>query len=161
MTKRLFDDILSSDTFREEFFIAEAQSRLGDLMEIKGITRAELARRLDVSRARVTQIFSDESKNFTVRLLVRSFLALGEEPMIISRSEYTKLQDRFADRKETSGQSATATVEGLTEAVIANLLRANVGERAVDGDRPKRISAAGDWAAAGLNVIPFREKANG
>ena len=66
--------------FAEEDFVVEAQIFLHQIMEKKGLTRADLARAMGVSRARVTQIFSDDCKNFTVRLLARAAHALGEVP---------------------------------------------------------------------------------
>jgi transcriptional regulator with XRE-family HTH domain len=68
--------------FAEEDFVVEAQTFLHSLMEEKGFSRADLARAMGVSRARVTQIFSDECKNFTVRLLARAVHALGEIPIM-------------------------------------------------------------------------------
>lgn len=65
--------------FAEEAAVVEVQSLLHQLMENKGWSRADLARAMNVSRARVTQIFSDECKNLTVRLLARAMTALEEE----------------------------------------------------------------------------------
>ena len=161
MVNNVFGDIIHSDIFREEFFVAEVQARLSEMMESKGVSRAELARRLDVSRARVTQIFSDEYKNFTVRLLVRSFLALGEEPMLVCRSEFASLQEGRASATTAPPTSEPPTADGIAEAVIASLLRASIGERPMDSERAKRVSDARDWASAGSNVIPLRERAYG
>ena len=66
----------------EEGFVADVQSFLQELMEERGITRAELARRLGVSRPRITQMFSDECRNLTIRLLARVVHALGDRPTI-------------------------------------------------------------------------------
>lgn len=161
MTNNVFSEIFVSDTFREEFFVAEVQARLSEMMEEKGVTRAELARRLDVSRGRITQIFSDECKNLTVRLLVRGFLALGEQPIIVSRSEYDRLKDNHPRAASTASQTGSQDFDGIAEAVIANLLRASIGERSVDNERAKRTTKPSDWASAGSNVIPMRERANG
>jgi transcriptional regulator with XRE-family HTH domain len=68
--------------FAEEDFVVELQTSLHRMMEEKGMTRADLARAMGVTRARVTQIFSDECTNFTVRLLARAYHALGETPEI-------------------------------------------------------------------------------
>lgn len=68
--------------FAEEAFIVDAQLFLYELMESKGMSRAELARAMGVSRARITQIFSDECKNFTMRLFARAVHALGESPRL-------------------------------------------------------------------------------
>jgi transcriptional regulator with XRE-family HTH domain len=71
-----FGEILGSDEFREELFIAETQARLSQMLDDKGVSRAELARKLSVSRARVTQIFADDANNLTLKLLARSLLPL-------------------------------------------------------------------------------------
>lgn len=65
-------------TFAEEAFVVDVQSFLHHMMEEKGISRADLAKAMGVSKARVSQIFSDEAKNFTVRLLARAAHAMGE-----------------------------------------------------------------------------------
>lgn len=72
--------------FAEEAAVVEVQSLLHQLMEDKGWSRADLARAMNVSRARVTQIFSDECKNLTVRLLARAMIALDEEFTISVKS---------------------------------------------------------------------------
>lgn len=68
--------------FAEEDFVVHLQTSLHEMMEEKGMTRADLARAMGVTRARVTQIFSDDCTNFTVRLLARAYHALGETPDI-------------------------------------------------------------------------------
>lgn len=74
--------------YAEEALVINAQGLLHQLMEEKGISRADLARAMGVSRARVTQIFSDECKNFTIRLWARALFALGEEAVVTyARSE--------------------------------------------------------------------------
>jgi transcriptional regulator with XRE-family HTH domain len=73
--------------FAEEAAVVDAQSLLHQLMEAKGWSRADLARAMNVSRARVTQIFSDDCKNFTVRLLARAMSALGEELHLSAKSQ--------------------------------------------------------------------------
>lgn len=162
MKNDIFAKLLASDQFKEEFLVAEAQARLSQLLDDKGVCRAELARRLNVTRARVTQIFSDEAKNLTFRLLIRSYLALGEEPVIVPRSEYDALK---AKRSETQANEKSSTpqdaVDGMAEAVIAKLLRATIGERQVESERLKRNDDAKEWASAGSNVIALRERAYG
>lgn len=64
--------------FAEEALIVDAQLFLHNLMEEKGISRSRLASLLGVSKARVSQIFSDECENMTLRLLARAAFALGE-----------------------------------------------------------------------------------
>lgn len=93
----------------EEGFVVEVQSFLQELMNAEGISRAELARRMGVSRARVTQIFSDECKNLTVRLLAKAAHALGQEPSI--ESELTRrLRSRRDDEDREALISASPNV---------------------------------------------------
>jgi transcriptional regulator with XRE-family HTH domain len=75
-----------SAIFAEEALVVDAQSFLHRLMVEKGINRTQLANAMGVSKARVSQIFSDECKNFTVRLLARACHALGEEPRLSSQT---------------------------------------------------------------------------
>ena len=68
--------------FAEEAFVVDVQILLNQIMIEKGFSRADLARALNVSRARITQIFSDECKNLTVRLLARAMYSMGENPSL-------------------------------------------------------------------------------
>lgn len=73
------EDMERDRIYAEEAAVVNAQSLLHSIMEQKGVSRADLARAMDVSRARITQIFSDDCSNFTVRLLARALYALDEE----------------------------------------------------------------------------------
>lgn len=90
-------EIEKDAVFAEEDFVVEAQTFLHSLMEEKGVSRSELARAMGVSRARVSQIFSDECKNFTVRLLARATHALGEAPIVTRRSSDASKQQSKRD----------------------------------------------------------------
>jgi transcriptional regulator with XRE-family HTH domain len=83
----------------EEGFVVEVQSFLQELMSARGMTRAELARAMGVSRARVTQIFSDECTNLTIRLLARAVHALGEVPNVDSELTRRRRTDRERENK--------------------------------------------------------------
>lgn len=87
-----------STVFAEEAFVVDVQAFLYQLMEEKNISRADLAKAMGVSRARVTQIFSDECKNFTVRLLARAMHALGEKPRLAC--DWSELQAQIAAEHE-------------------------------------------------------------
>lgn len=60
----------------EESLILEATERITEVMDAEGISKAELARRLDKSRAYVTQVL-DGSRNMTLRTLSDLAFALG------------------------------------------------------------------------------------
>jgi transcriptional regulator with XRE-family HTH domain len=158
----IFNNIIQGAEFREELFVAQSQARLSEMLDDKGVSRAELARKLGVSRARVTQIFSDEATNLTLRLLARSFLALEEEPVILTRSEYERLKD--GTNSQPSGARGSdkrrRSTDGLSTSLIADLLRANDIE--LDQERPgRRPDNAKQWAEAGSNVVPLRRSTNG
>jgi transcriptional regulator with XRE-family HTH domain len=79
---RLIDD--SDAIIAEDTLIADVQFAIHNLMEAKGMSRADLARALKVSDARISQIFHDNPKNLTLRTLARIFHVLGEEPQLTS-----------------------------------------------------------------------------
>lgn len=83
----------------EESFVVDVQSYLQELMDLRGLTRSQLAAAMGVSRARVTQIFSDECTNLTVRLLARAAHALGEEPEVTSASVRSLRDERLNARQ--------------------------------------------------------------
>lgn len=85
------DALEQKRVFAEEAAVVDAQTLLHSVMERKGISRADLARSMNVSRARVTQIFSDECTNFTVRLLARALYALGEDLVLLTKRDANEL----------------------------------------------------------------------
>ena len=64
----------------EESFILDAQMTVQRILNEKGITQAELARRLDVGESYVSQMLGDSARNFTLRTVARVMTALGETP---------------------------------------------------------------------------------
>lgn len=80
----------------EEELIADAQMYLLNLMAQKRVSKAELARLLGVSNSAVSQMFSLEPKNLSLRKLARVAAILGER---ISVSQQRKVdRARRADR---------------------------------------------------------------
>lgn len=69
------DEMISA----EESLIADVQVVIHNLMLERRISRADLARALGVSDARVSQMFSDAAPNLTLRTIARVFRVLGEE----------------------------------------------------------------------------------
>ena len=65
----------------EEGFVADLQGFLQELLNLKAMSRADLARALGVTPARVSQIFSDDC-NITVRQFAKTVHALGEQPTV-------------------------------------------------------------------------------
>lgn len=103
----------SGNLFAEERLIADVQYRIQKLMNLKGTTRAELARRLDVSEARVSQIFSQSPRNLTLRTVADIFNVLGEECKLTSPSlDRAEREGRGADVENRSTQPAYLQGEG-------------------------------------------------
>jgi transcriptional regulator with XRE-family HTH domain len=67
------DEMISA----EEALIVDVQVAIHTLMLDRGLSRADLARELDVSQARVSQMFSDDAKNLTLRTVARILRVLG------------------------------------------------------------------------------------
>lgn len=74
-------DAAGERIFAEEAFVVEVQVAIHGLMKRLGVSQKELAKRLSLSEARVSQIFADEC-NITVRTLARIYHALGATPQI-------------------------------------------------------------------------------
>lgn len=72
--------------YAEEKLVARAQSLLEGILQEKGMSKTDLAKKMGVSKARVSQIFSD-NQNFTFRLMAKAFYALGEELSLCREAE--------------------------------------------------------------------------
>lgn len=81
-TKTQFEQLMESPEFRRlyaiEGLVTEAGEFIARLMQERGVTKADLARRLGKSRAYITQMLSG-SANLTVRTLAEVAYALGAE----------------------------------------------------------------------------------
>lgn len=74
-------DLRSSPEFAEERLVSSFQSLLQETLDRRGMSKSDLAKKMGVSKARVSQMFSD-SQNFTLRLIANAFFALDEEVSI-------------------------------------------------------------------------------
>lgn len=81
-----FSDNELREAYVEESLVADVQHDIVGLMKAKGVSRAELARRLRVSAPYVSQILGDEDANLTLRTIARVYDALGERATISSSS---------------------------------------------------------------------------
>lgn len=64
----------------EESFILDAQMTVQRILNERGITQAELARRMGVGESYVSQMLGDSAKNLTLRTVARVMTALDETP---------------------------------------------------------------------------------
>ena len=69
----------------EDEFVADAQMYLLNLMQNQGVTKAELASRLGVSRSAVSQLFSLEPSNLSMKKFARVAAALGSKVSVASQ----------------------------------------------------------------------------
>ncbi len=103
------------------------------LMESEGVTQKELAGKIGVSPARVTQILSGE-RNLTIKTIVKIATAMGMRPRI----------DFTAKRKPSSWREAMAKME----------LRAKSAMTSQEGQ-----PVQSQWAHQQKNRIPFAKSA--
>ena len=78
LTERLTSTPDGQKVWQQERCIFETTERLCELMELQGVSRTELAKRLGTSKGYVTQLL-DGSANMTLRTLSDVYLALGYE----------------------------------------------------------------------------------
>lgn len=103
-------------TYEEELLLGEATENVSALLRSLGISQRELARRLNVSEARVSQIVSG-AENLTLRSLAALGWALGVrfelDPIAMSRAERrgTPAEDDAAAPDWLSRLRPTARVE--------------------------------------------------
>lgn len=79
LNKELFGprDESEEDIFAVENFIFDVQMSLAEKMKEQNITRSDLADRLNLSRARISQLFSNNTGNMTLATLARITQALN------------------------------------------------------------------------------------
>lgn len=92
------DDEELRGEFAEEGFIAEVQYEISLMLKRNDVSRSELARRLGVSAAYVSQLLGDSGGNLTCRTIARIYSALDECPKLCSRKA-------FEARAQASGMS--------------------------------------------------------
>lgn len=138
MTEKLERDVI----FAEEAFIADVQFAIHNLMLDKKVSRAKLARALNVSQPRITQMFGDTAKNLTLRTVARVFHILGEEPRISSERLDQLLHSPEAMRDVASEKwkdEGLIKLLGLTEAELQNCV--DPFEQSNDNDLEVAIAA--------------------
>ncbi|WP_417554331.1 helix-turn-helix domain-containing protein [Microbacterium sp.] len=81
--------------YAQEAAMIDASELLATALETSGISRAELARRLGVSRGEITDRLKGE-RNITIRTLAETLHALGER--LVLNSELPRTDPRSRDR---------------------------------------------------------------
>lgn len=92
------DDPGYAATYAEESAMVDAAELIAEALEASGISRAELARRLNVSRSEITSRLIGE-RNITVRTLATTLHALGSTlELSAARPEPARLERRLSER---------------------------------------------------------------
>lgn len=125
----------------EESFILDAQMIIQRMLNEKGITQADLARRMGVGESYISQMLGDSARNLTLRTVARVMTALDETP-------------RLMVEREVAGR-ADSSVSYQSQADFGPW-----GEIAIldpDVDRPLIRWSAEDWAVANENDVAMPE----
>ena len=97
----------------EADFILAVQCEIQKLLNTKGLRARDLSKRLNVTEARVSQMFGEQAKNLTLKTIARIFYHLGETAYITTQEEF--------DRAITSARGHLAieddqwTVSGIVD----------------------------------------------
>ena len=93
------------------------------LMEEQGLSRADLAARMNVSRAYVTQVLNARP-NLTLRSVAQLAIALGARPSVHLRTEATQLQEASAQTATTwiPSTNSMTTFISYTNSMAATLV---------------------------------------
>ena len=170
----------NSAEFAEEKLVASVQSLLEEILQKRGLNKADLARKMGVSKARVSQIFSD-NQNFTLRLLASAFHALDEELVLNVSSGRIEFK---GDGCEPSDSNFEAKVRELSHGFEwldkVSSGRQLLGDRRISDEvfakafadfvasdalghseinAHNDANAANEWRNAATNVVPFKRRA--
>lgn len=80
-------DSSEAEAFAIEALVFSVQVSLQRAMNKRGVTNKELAERLGMTPARVSQIFSSRGPNLTVKSIAKIVHALGEEFEFVPKQE--------------------------------------------------------------------------
>ena len=83
----------------EENFLIDIQFLLQQALTDKGVTRSDLAKKLGVSKARLSQIFAAEA-NPTVKSVARLFHALGAELTVSVKKEVEQSNPSMSEHSD-------------------------------------------------------------
>ena len=131
----------------EEEFLLSVQTILQKLLNDRDLRYRDLAKRLGVTEARVSQMFGDTAANLTIRSIARVFHLMGESPVLLSREE---LRRRLAEARGAGSEAQPRwSVSGANDGhLVVEDTAELVDENAVARDRPQPKPSARDWAIA-------------
>lgn len=152
-------DMVAVEIAEAEFIVA-VQSEIQRVLNGKGLRARDLSKRLNVSEARISQMFGDQAKNLTIRTIAKLFYHLGESPVITTQRQ---LESMVAlARGDESCSEQQWTVSGLVNDIqigsnmavtrddteVASADRGRLVNRwaqaeEADTRRPRRLAVAG------------------
>jgi transcriptional regulator with XRE-family HTH domain len=101
----------------ENVFINDIQREIEEALDFTGTTQAELARRLGVSEARISQILSDNGANLQARTIARIAHAVGMSAALIFEETIAARQVEVAVGDFKDGNSFAEWVRIASETV--------------------------------------------
>ena len=143
-------------TDREELLAQErllfmVQSTMQRMLNDQGLRYRDLARRMSVSEARISQLFGDEASNMTIKTIAKVFHHLNAKAMIMAADE---LEKKLAEARGQTEPRVTAqwiVSESLNElelGVTADVVPSDVIHKDVSGP----TATPRDWADAEIAV---------
>lgn len=78
---------------QERYLQLEIMEKIFEIMERKGITQTDLAKKMNLSKSQISRLLADD-RNLTLSSVSRIFSALGEKLAILTKSEETSLYNQ-------------------------------------------------------------------
>lgn len=113
----------------EDALIADVQFVTHNLLSHKAISRSDLARRMNVSEAYVSQLFKDTTRNLTLKTVARIFCALGEEAQFTSET-----MEILAPRRTHKKSQKSGSISFVLNNVLANDPYTQCNDNEYEGD---------------------------
>jgi transcriptional regulator with XRE-family HTH domain len=148
----LFDEILGESTTDIQAsieFIDDLLVAFEEEMAVSGITQAELAKRLGLTSARVSQMFSGNGQNFTAGTIAKIAHAFGK----VARVRFEPAMERSTKPKATRDSAELAPGKGrkARKWQCANDNYWNEGEKDLDHSAGRHeISFVGEYSNSGI-----------
>jgi transcriptional regulator with XRE-family HTH domain len=128
----------------EESLILDTQIAIQSILNEKGITQADLARKMGVGESYVSQMLGASARNLTLRTVARVMDALGEIPHVTIRRRL----DEFCERSKPYECDADFGPWGEVVDLDSATLRPTSGFTAQDWAANENSIMSQDWAAA-------------
>jgi len=83
----------NEELISESYFRLSVIEKIFEIMERKKINQTDLAKRMNLSKSQVSRLLSDD-RNLTLLSISKIFMAMEEEPAILSKSELNDLSKK-------------------------------------------------------------------